>query len=408
MEIKLIVPPNFYIANENASPPLQFEPFYNFADLDFIHLKRGDSLDIIPEAEMYGISAYTVDIKMADIISHFLKRRDPNCKIAIGGSHATYRPKEISDIYDFVIIGKGESFIERVIQNNLPTDRIYVGNNRRSEFNTRSFNHFAEYTSSFGSYTLRISYGCYWNCNFCAGANDGMIFRSIDDIEKQLYFLYQKGIYEIRLIDETITEHPDFKIICKMLQPFKWVAQTRLNLLTDENVRMMKDNRCTGLQVGIESFVEEVRQKLNKHLSDKELQKGIKIANENNLKLYGFIMLNTPYDTVDTIKQTVEAHWTFNIYNEIRAAIFCPLPGTQIGDNPQKYNLRVLMSDYEYYSTILFQNIHGKLVSVPTHVSHIASWEKFLWHALYTLSPQKIKEILDNPITTWYDSFSSK
>lgn len=404
MEIKLIIPPNFYIADENASPPLQFEPFYNITDLDFIHLKRGDNLELIPKADIYGISAYTVDIKMADIIAHFLKHRDPKCKIAIGGSHATYRQKEISDIYDFVIVGKGESFIERVIQDKLPTDRIYVGSSRRSEFSISSFKHFSKYTPSFGSYILRTSYGCDWNCNFCAGANDGMIFRAVDDVEKQLSFLFLKGIYELRIIDETMTAHPNFESLCKMLQPFKWIVQTRLDLLTDQNVQLMKHSGCVGVQVGIESFSNEVRQKLNKCLSDKVLKKGISIAQENDLKLYGFIMLGTPFDNNDTIKQTVDAGYDFmSSGNDLRPSIFCPLPGTMIGEHPDKYNLRILTTEYEYYSTIPFQNVHGRIVAIPYHVLHISSWEKVLWHALYILSPDKIREVLDNPIKKWHE-----
>lgn len=411
MEFKLIVPPNFYIANEGACPPLQFEPFYNCTDIDFIHLKRGDALESIPEAELYGISAYTADIRISDIIAKFLKDRDNKCKIAIGGWHATFRSSEITDNYDFVVVGNGEDFIERIIEDNLPADRICIGSGKKIEFNPRSFKHFARYNPNYHrgsttSYTLRTSFGCYWQCDFCVGSNRNVLFRDIKDIIFQLSYLYQHEVRNLRIIDEIFTEHPNFTTICALFRPFTWIAQTRLDLLTKEKASIMRKNGCTGIQVGIESFENEVRKKLNKQLSNKQLRTSIKIAKDNDLKLYCFLMLGTPFDTWDTIQKTVEMGQDLQDSSELRPLIFCPFPGTRIGDYPERYNLNILTNEYEYYSTIPFQNCNGRLVSVPGHIRDTSAWESLLRQALYELNTPLIKSILDNPIKEWYENIS--
>jgi radical SAM superfamily enzyme YgiQ (UPF0313 family) len=411
MDITLIIPQHFYIANEAASPPLQFEPFYNIADIDFIHLKRGMSLDSIPMSDIYGISAYTVDIKMADIIAKYLKQRQPKGKIVIGGSHATYRTSEIDDIYDYIVVGTGEGFINDIVSGNLPNNRIVIGKSRITTYNQRSYRHFEPYNPNYHrgsdkSYTLRTSLGCYWDCHFCARTNNrNVLFRKVKDIEKQLVFLYDKGIRNLRVIDEICTQHPDFMTLCELFRPFKWSSQTRIDLLTDAKARAMAENGCDVLQVGIESFDEGVRTKLNKKLSDKKLYRGIEIATDNGLKLYCFIMLGTPFDTIDTIKETMDTGHELLTNHELRPDIFCPLPGTAIGDNPEKYNWRMLTYEYEYYSVLCFQNIHGKLVGVPKHVKDIDMWEKLLRYALYELNTPLIKNLLDNPITDWHDGY---
>ncbi len=410
MEITLIVPQNFYIFNENAAPPLQFEPFYNYGDIDFIHLKRGDSLNIIPEAELYGISAYTVDIKMADIIARFLKNRDDKCKVVIGGSHATYRSNEIDDIYDYVVVGNGEDFISSVIDGRLSNKRIHVSDNRNMSFNQRSFRHFAPYNPNYhrgsvASYSLRTSYGCYWNCNFCAQLNSRVLFRDVDEIENQLLFLHKHGVRNLRVIDEIFTEHPKLEIICQLFESFEWVVQTRIDRLTNDKAEVMGKYGCSTVQVGLESFSSEVRDKLNKRLPDNKLRDGIKAARDNGLKLYCYIMLGTPFDTYDTIRQTVDIGRELLNGDELRPDIFCPLPGTAIGDNPDRYNLRMLTSNYEYYSVLCFQNTHGQLVSVPKHIKDVQRWEKTLRDVLYELNTPVIQNVLDNPITDWHDNY---
>ena len=411
MEIKLIIPQEFYIANEMASPPLQFEPFYNLDDIEFIHLKRGDSLSNIPEADLYGISAYTTDIKMANIIATHLRSRDGVSKIAIGGAHASYRTAEISSLYDYVIVGNGENFIRDALNGKLPQSRVVTGGERIRTFHPRSYKWFAPYNPNYhrgstSSYTLRTSFGCYWNCYFCACLlNRKVLFRESSEVKNQLDFLYDNGIRNLRVIDEIFTAHPEFELLCEMFQPFEWVAQTRLDLLTKNKAEMMKKNGCEVVQVGIESFSEEIRRNLNKRLTKRQLVNGLKIASDAGLRVYGFIMLGTPHDTFDTIKETVDTGRKLLNGNELRPDLFCPLPGTAIGDNPEKHNFRILTKDYEYYSVLCFQNTHGRLVGVPNHIKDIDSWEKLLRDTLYELNTSIIRKILDNPITDWHDNY---
>ncbi|MBC8233054.1 B12-binding domain-containing radical SAM protein [bacterium] len=409
MEIKLIIPPNFYIADETASPPLQFEPFYNYADIDFVHLQRGDSFDTIPEAEMYGISAYTPDIKVSNQIARFLKLRDPKCKIAIGGYHATYQTADIDDIYDYVVVGHGEKFIENIVNDTLLEDRYFIDSSKRIEYNKRAYKHFARYNpchhyENSKGYTIRTSYGCYWNCRFCVSHN-GVLFRKAAEIERQLDFLRENGVGNIRIIDDIFTEHPEFPELCKLLSDFKWMAQTRIERLADENVKRMTESGCYGFQVGIESFDSQVREKLNKKLTDKQIRDGMAITKNYGLDLYCFIILGTPFDTTETIKSTVGK---CNYYSGVafRPLIFCPFPGTAIGDNPSKYNTRLLTKQYEYYTTIPFQNIHGRVVSVPNHVQDVDSWETLLRKSLYELNTPIVKGILDNPLTEWHTNYA--
>ena len=407
--MKFIVVPNFYIINEQANPPLQFEPFYNYGDFEIVHLKRGQKLETIPDDDFYGITAYTEDYPMAEIVAKFLKHRNPECRIAIGGCHATYSNNDINrSLFDDVIVGNGEYFISQLFQRGNILHSLEPCS-QNIKWDSRSFKHFVKYNPNYHrgsnhSYPIRTSFGCYWNCHFCANKKWGrqVHYRDVVEIEKQLEYLLDNNVTNIRVIDEIFTSHPQFETICKMLKSFTWNAQDRIDQLTEKKCKTLSENGCNLVQVGIESFDERIRQQLNKCLMDESIEIGIKCAKENGIKLNAFMMLGTPYDTVESINYTCDEGIRLFGYENLRPDIFIPYLGTRIGDNPRKYNLRILETGPGYYSTFCFQNTHGKLVSVPKHITDVTSWEKFLWHKLYELAPKKVKNVLDNPITDWY------
>ena len=410
--MKFIVPPNFYVINQDANPPMQLEPFYNYGDFEIVHLKRGQPLEDIPTEgnDLYGITAYTEDYPMAEIIAKFLKRRDAKCEIVLGGCYATYSPGDVNyEMFDHVISGNGEWFIESQF-GKLPAVKVGCQNIHWDE---RSFKHFIKYNPNYhrlsdNSYTVRMSYGCRNKCFFCANSKwNGIDFRSIGKITVQLDYLRNHGVNNLRILDEVFTVHPEFETICRLLKEydFRWNIQDRIDHLTEYDCAVLKKSGCNRIQVGVESFDDSIRRKLNKHLFDDQILNGIKIATDAGLQLDAFIMLGLPYDTEYTIRKTVDRALELFGKENIRPDIFVPYAGTVIGDSPEKHNLRVLTDDSRYYSTFAFQNEHGRIVAVPKQITDVSSWEKLLFETLYELAPDIVRNVFDNPIKEWHTDY---
>jgi hypothetical protein len=280
-----------------------------------------------------------------------------------------------------------------------------------TEWDEKSFRHFIKYNPNYhrhaeSSYTIRTSYGCLWRCLFCANRKwNGIKFRSVSDIERQLNYLSSNGVRNLRVIDEVFTAHPEFEALCELFSSFEWNAQDRLDMLTGQKCAVLKKNGCKRVQVGIESFDEEIRRKLNKRLSDVEIANGIRNAVEVGLQLDAFIMLGLPYDTEYTIRRTVDKALEFFGREHVRPDIFVPYAGTAIGDAPEKHNLRMLTTDSLYFSTFAFQNMYGRIVAVPKHEADVGEWEKLLFETLYELSPDIVRKTLDQPIKDWYTDY---
>lgn len=401
-----IIPPNFYVVDEAASPPTQLEPFYHFADVPIFHLKRGMLFDDIPEADFYGISAYTEDYPVSLLIARYLKARHPSCTIVIGGSHATIRPDDIDEIFDYVVVGPGEGFIQRLFNDKL-CSRIMRFGTRIIRWPQLSYKYFADYvpglhrgTSS--TYPIRTSTGCYSNCKFCI-PHKHVKFRSVADIANQLLFLESKGIKCLRVMDDIFTCHPEFELLSSMFSRFKWSAVDRIDALNPHKASVLRNNGCFLVQVGIESFDETIRAKLGKRLSDKTLYKHLAITKDVGLQIQAFIMLGTPWDTFDSIKRTRDTGLSLMGRDGVRPDIFCALPGTTIGDNLN--NLRAVETNYVYYSVFPFQNVHGRLTCVPLHITNISKWEQLLRDVLYEMSSDLVRDCLDSPVKRWITDY---
>jgi len=364
MRLLFIIPPNFYLINENVSPPLQLEPFYNYDEIEFIQLKRGDSFELISEADIYGISSYTEEYFSAEQIAYYLRQRNPTSMIVLGGSHATCKYKDIPDVFNYVVIGHGETFIENIVKNKFPKDRFVFGRQRNIKWPCSSFKHFNKYNPQLHrgaekSYSLRLSFGCKWNCNFCMKQSK-MQFRDLADIETQFQFLIDNKIFNIRFRDPIFTKHPKFTEISRMLKNynFRWSFQDRIDNLTPQVCEILKNNNCDLAQVGIESFNENIRyEALNKRIPNKILFENLKAAKENDLPINAFIMLGLPFETYDTLKETKDTGLKWLSREHLRPTIFCPLPGSTIGDNPGRFDFKILTDDYRYYAPFMFQNI---------------------------------------------------
>lgn len=415
-KIVFIVPPNYYVICQDANPPLHLEPFFNYGDFEIVHLYRGDDFAIIPQADIYGISAYTEDYHAACAVAKFLKQRDATATIMLGGSHvdAVWQNNEISSIFDVVVINNGDDLIQYLVAGgNIKGDRQIWWRRIKPpsiQWNKRSLKFFIKYNPNYHrgadkSYSVRTSYGCYSNCAFCAHEKWRHIrvgFREVQDIDRQLQDLADAGVTNIRIIDELVTYHPYFKDILKLLSNFKWVAQDRINHLTPNVCKLLKNSGCTKVQTGIESFDAAIRKKLNKGISDKTLYDGIQAAKDAELPLNAFIMLGLPGETHSTIKKTRDVGLELIGRDLLRPDIFCPYPGTDVYANANGYGIKILTDDYRYYSTFPFQNVNGQLVSIPKHVTNIDEWEQLLRETLYDMVPDGTREALDNPITDWY------
>lgn len=186
--------------------------------------------------------------------------------------------------------------------------------------------------------TLMTSRGCPGKCMFCFrpfGRN--LRYRSMDSVMAEVRELVERfRVEEISILDDAFTlDRERVVAFCdRMLSGGIRVAWrlgngTRVDLIDDELLRLMKRAGCYEVAFGIESGDDEVLRKIGKEITTAQVKKAFAAAKRAGMETIGFFMIGHPFDTVETMQKTID----FAIALDPTYAQFTmstPLPGTAL------------------------------------------------------------------------------
>lgn len=184
--------------------------------------------------------------------------------------------------------------------------------------------------------------GCPYNCSYCFNHSYNAIYkgkgrvqrrRSVTHVITELKSVYNScNPRRFQFIDDTFildTEWclefcNDYRI--KIDLPF--MAYTRVNLVTDEIVKSLKEAGCDAVIYAIEHGNEQLRNNvLNRNVSQEEILRAASIFRKYKMKTFAQNMMAVPDETIETALDTVR----LNIQCKPTYAwcsIFQPYPGT--------------------------------------------------------------------------------
>jgi len=337
--------------------------------------------------EVVGISVLTPKVPSAFKISAICKSINPNIIVVLGGHHPTIKAQEMlsNENVDFVIRGEGEETAYELIDNlenasssyhTIPglsfrdngkiihnIDRECIGNLDSVPMPARDrlFN-LQTYTPVQLSMVM-TSRGCPYQCGFCASHNmwgNKVRFRSIKNVLAEIKELKNRyAIKNITFMDDSFTVNRNrVKELCSALieehLDITWGCLTRINMISDELISLMKKAGCTKVDVGIESGSQRVLDLINKGITLEQIREAIKILRRNKIFWSGFFMLGLPTET------EVEIFDTLRLLKELKPdwanmSIFTPYPGTMLYELAKEKGMVCEPVDYTLYS---HQNPH--------------------------------------------------
>lgn len=189
------------------------------------------------------------------------------------------------------------------------------------------------------------SYGCPYECKFCIAQNIKYRSRSIMDIVEEILFLKSLGVNEIFFKDFTFTVNKEYtKNLCLELKKLNisWICATRVDLVDDELIGIMKDAGCHTIQFGVETPTKNILEKYKDGISVEDIELAFELCRKHKIKTLGHFILGLPGDTEDSIENTIDFakkircdYASFNIAT--------PLYGTELRNECQQDYL--LMKD---------------------------------------------------------------
>jgi radical SAM superfamily enzyme YgiQ (UPF0313 family) len=196
--------------------------------------------------------------------------------------------------------------------------------------------------------TVLTSRNCPYKCIYCVpssltfareiefkkehGRKPPVSYRSVENVIEELDMLAAKGYRAVTFIDDNfITTVKRLRPVCECLKKhgFSWGCQARADAITDEVARILHDSDCGFVDLGVESFNDDILQYIKKGITSEQIYEGIERLRKYNVPVKLNILIGTsPLETKATIKETLRKARALKV-SQVMFNIVAPFPGTE-------------------------------------------------------------------------------
>jgi len=308
-----------------------------------------------------GMSVYTSPI--ADLcyaLASNLKNRFPEVKFVAGGYHVSVMKEDALKVFDYVVVGEGERFLEEIVNN--PDRRIVyaekVMNLDDIPLPARDLVDMSRYNliqNGKRTTTLITSRGCPNNCVFCGNMNHRVRYHSPERVLEEILELRDKYGYEsFYFLDDMFTFNKKrlYKVL-DYLQPLdiKFRMVTRSDDINEDVAKKLSEAGCEIISFGLESGNDEILKRANKKTTVKQNEKAIEICYKYGIYTKGHFIIGLPGETEQTARDTIEfaKRMKKKGLKEANFYLLVPFPGTAIWRNPDKYGIEIVDRNFNNY-----------------------------------------------------------
>ena len=306
--------------------------------------------------DLVGITCMTVEYPRAVEIAAQIKRNRADLPVAVGGAHVNAvgrQALEEGDGFDFACVGEGEYLaceLADALERGLDCSaipgivsrsggEIVAGPPRPppDDYDALPFPAW-DLFRPVDTLPLITHRGCPFQCVFC-GHNSGFKPRYrtpanvLDEIEE---ILERYRPERIRIEDETFGLHMGrTKAILEGIierdfhRRVRFSAQTRVDRVDEEFMRLLKTANFEMLELGVESGNAEMLLKIKKGITLEQVERAVTLAKANGLRVWCKFILGHPGETPATIRDTIDFIVKINPH-QLSVSIMTPFPGTPI------------------------------------------------------------------------------
>ncbi|MDD5596367.1 MAG: radical SAM protein [Victivallaceae bacterium] len=319
------------------------------------------------KSEIVGITSTTVAFKNARSLAKTIRAELPDVKIIVGGPHMSAMPEATMKTgdFDYGIIKEGEIPFSLLCKfllsdegslDDIPNLYYFKDNELVKSAKTVVIEDmdsipfpardlcpdYNVYTPPVGAYKQRpvmniiTSRGCPYQCIFCDNNTFGRKTRffSAEYVFNEIKEVITKyHAREIAFLDDTFVIDKErlyriFELLNNEGIHFSWTCMTRVNNITFDLLKFMKDNGCWQIRFGIESGSQEVLDFIKKGITLEQVRKATQWCKELNIMTTGFLMFGHHIDTEKTLEETVAFALSLPL-TDVVATINTPIPGTE-------------------------------------------------------------------------------
>ncbi len=365
----------------------------------FIDLDENELMELINERiadyQIFGITSLTNTFHLAKNIARIIKNQDKDNNIILGGPHVSFTYKEIlehdnktENLIDFICIGEAENSFLQLVKF-LVSILLKKQKLRNYEHRLQSINGLA-YIDSNGKivtnppihstklenlplparyklpqeyyyYTVAnviVNRGCPNQCSFCSRQNlfKTTRIRTIDSILKEIREILSLQTYtHINFYDNVNINKEFFRNFCRMFIEndikIPWGCEIRVDTITSEEARLLKEAGCSLVATGIESANEKVLKTNFKYQDPERVRNGIINLKNNDIAIQAYFVLGLPGETDDSFSETVDYIKSLPLdeNDELNYFVATPYPGSRLWEEKDYFKIKIFENDFTKY-----------------------------------------------------------
>ena len=308
------------------------------------------------DADIYGITVATPQFFWYHQIVEYIKAMTSDSLVVSGGPHPTARPSECLERTktDLVVRGEGEEAMYEILGGARDAGQCgspgrIISNLDSLPFPDRTLtNPFCYRRTLAGERAFHIvsARGCPYNCSFCSKKAIGrtLRFRSASNFMAELdFYVREYGVTRFIIYDDTFTADKKRAIrIAREMgkRGFIWRCFSRTDRVDYETLETLKDNGLSSITFGVETFSNKMLQVYNKGTTAEDNKKALKLCKELGIPVRCSLIYGGPFETRETLEETIRGVRETQP-DEWNISTFIPIPGSDIGDNPDKYHITI-------------------------------------------------------------------
>ena len=328
-----------------------------------------------------GITTVTQNWFLAQLIARQARQTCSEAFLITGGPHVSYLWKEVlSDgVFDAVALFEAEQTIAELYRRTRDGKSDFheiaglalhnghapfLAEERPLEKQLDSIPYPARQLLPMSRYgrpgTIMTSRGCPMKCIFCISSTYEGSYRprSAENVLAELCELRRVwGIREAYLIDNVFTVNCErVHTICagmlreKLDMQFNCVS--RADLVTEELVRCLKAAGCIRIEIGVESGVQEIIDKLEKHIEVEQVARAADIVLAAGITPMFTFQIGSPFETPESLEQTHRLAASLRAKGAVTFfSTMTPFPGTPLVERAEKLGVRIHASAWSEYRT---------------------------------------------------------
>lgn len=308
--------------------------------------------------DVVGITTMTIQYASALRVGEVVKKWSKDCTVLMGGAHASVMPRTMIEwpYVDAVVKGEGEDAFREIIHrlgcggqdlagipgvitkhclDQLDALPLEVDDPDALPFPDRSALMAVDRYSAEDMGLMVTSRGCPFRCTYCSNFSRKTRFRSVENVLAEVDQVRKAyGTTQFMFKDDSFTvNRRRVEALCKTIIerriPFRWEATTRLDLLDDSLIRLMKKAGCNRIGAGVESGDEAMLKVYNKRLTKDQIRKAASILRRNRVFWTAYFMMALPMEREEQI------HRSLQFMKELRPryaaiAVYKAYPGTKL------------------------------------------------------------------------------